>query len=393
MQARRPKLNLNAQRYSPSGADNPAPGISTSNSDLRPLRRSVPCRRGFTLVEASSAAAILAILAGVLFPVFVEAEKAKRLAQAQSDAKQFVIAMLEIFADDGDYPLTLTDERLPKYLGPALASKLDKSLNDDHEIHYPYYILSVRQGKAKGDFESWDFRIAAGTVINPVHLTEGSNSVFDVGAVGRPEGYAVKAKLFRTGTLIPISHVGNDVGVGDDYWWPWKDEAAPRPNQRHYDLPFSLLTARAAESVTPLLEDHPELSTQIRANMKQPETTTQALSHFSPAWFAPFDDILRLSDDEIEDLSELDLTKLQGDPAYLFSYESLRVLSTLYSNHEGITSGLVAKLDAAEAAETRGNVNAKRGQITAFQNQVRAQTGKALNGQQARTMLALSKTL
>ncbi|MBI3865707.1 MAG: hypothetical protein HY290_27860 [Planctomycetia bacterium] len=143
---------------------------------------------------------------------------------------------------------------------------------------------------------------------------------------------------------------------------------------------------------TPLLEDHPELSTQIRAYMKQPETMA-LLQQFTPAWFAPFDDILRLTDDEIHDLADMDLTNLQGDPAFLFSYESLRMVSTLYSNHDGVTSGLVAKLDAAEAAETRGNLSAKRGQITAFQNQVRAQTGKALNGQQARTMLAISKTL
>jgi hypothetical protein len=89
-------------------------------------------------------------------------------------------------------------------------------------------------------------------------------------------------------------------------------------------------------------------------------------------------------------LSNIDFTNLPGDPAFLFSYQSLRVLTTLYSDDDGVAQGLIAKLDAAEKSP---NLKARQGQLNAFQNQVAAQTGKALTINQARTLLALVKTL
>jgi hypothetical protein len=115
------------------------------------------------------------------------------------------------------------------------------------------------------------------------------------------------------------------------------------------------------------------------------------LSLYSPDWVAPFLDILGLA--SVEDVPEISLDDLEGDPGFLFSYESLRMLTTFYSRDSGVTDGLIAKLDAAEAAESMGHTQAKAGQLKAFQNQVRAQTGKALSEPQSRTMLALSKTL
>jgi len=69
------------------------------------------------------------------------------------------------------------------------------------------------------------------------------------------------------------------------------------------------------------------------------------------------------------------------------------VLSVLYSADSNVQQGLVAKLNAAEAAEDRGNLNAKRGQLNAFQNLVRAQSGQNLTEQHARTLIALASTL
>ena len=100
-----------------------------------------------------------------------------------------------------------------------------------------------------------------------------------------------------------------------------------------------------------------------------------------------------MDDAEIDALSDLEVTDLEGDPAFLFSYESLRMLSTLYSNDSGVTNALVFKLDAAEDAELRGNLKARAGQLGAFRNQVRAESGKALTSDAARTILAISNTL
>ena len=56
----------------------------------------------------------------------------------------------------------------------------------------------------------------------------------------------------------------------------------------------------------------------------------------------------------------------------------------------GAAEGLNAKLTAAAKAP---NANARSGQLGAFENQVRAQTGKALTAAQADTLLRLVAAL
>ena len=55
-----------------------------------------------------------------------------------------------------------------------------------------------------------------------------------------------------------------------------------------------------------------------------------------------------------------------------------------------VASGLNAKLIAAESAS---NANAQAGHVGAFENQVAAQTGKALTAQQAAVLLQLVQAL
>ena len=60
---------------------------------------------------------------------------------------------------------------------------------------------------------------------------------------------------------------------------------------------------------------------------------------------------------------------------------------------EGIASALCAKLEAAAAAEARGNANAKAGQIGAFINQVNAQRGKSISDANATRLIDLAEAL
>lgn len=400
MQSLRPALTLKGRGFTASGVDNLALCPSTSNGERRPLLRIFPCRLGYTLIELLVVIAIIAILIGDLLPAVRKTREAAMRIQVTSDLKELSLAMDQVFDEYGVYPLDITDVRLLPHLSPELIHRIDRSIHDEFPRRFAfYYIISVRPGgEEKAD---WDFRIASGVGENPTAQTKNgsyyvaSAAFYDKGFTVDPEGGVFPSEIKRIGVWIDPSNADSPV---PKYFWAWKERnlavsQPPPPPSSRYSLSSARLTARGAEMITPLLEEHPELAPQIRAYMLKPETTTQVLTQFSPAWFAPFDDILRLSDEEIVALPDTDLTDLEGDPAYLFSYDALRVLSTLYSNHEGVTSGLVAKLDAAEAAEIRGNAKAKRGQIDAFQNQVRAQTGKALSGQQARTMLALSKTL
>lgn len=72
------------------------------------------------------------------------------------------------------------------------------------------------------------------------------------------------------------------------------------------------------------------------------------------------------------------------------STATLQTLVSRFSTKADVTSGLNAKLAAAATAP---NANARAGQLGAFENQVRAQTGKALTSEQAAILLRLAAAL
>ena len=88
------------------------------------------------------------------------------------------------------------------------------------------------------------------------------------------------------------------------------------------------------------------------------------------------------------------LSDLRGDgAAQFFSYGGLCDLTKMYVNKEGVARAMCEKLGAAEAAEGRGDYEAKRGSLGAYVNQVSAQSGKALTRKRATTLATLARTL
>jgi len=59
--------------------------------------------RGFTLIELLVVIAIIAILAAILFPVFVKAKEKGRQASCQSNARQMAAAIFQYMSDNDDY--------------------------------------------------------------------------------------------------------------------------------------------------------------------------------------------------------------------------------------------------------------------------------------------------
>lgn len=350
------------------------------------------CRRGFTLIELLVVIAILAVLIGLMLPGVLAAREAARRAQLQSDLQELCQAMHEIFNDKGYYPLSTTDLRNiqilenqgrnpVKYLSDALFAKITQSVNSGEET-WPFYIISVRPGNPnqKG---SWDFRIASSTWLNPVNYQPASSNFYDTGYAIDPDSVINQAKLYHDGMF-------DDGESPPDYWWPWGKALAPTTG---YPLIHTLFTAHAAEIVTPVIEAHPEVASRIRPYLLQPETTAFLLQQFTPDWFNPFNDIVQFNESDFAPLINMDLTQLPGDPAFLFSYQALRMLSTFYSGNDGVTNGLIAKLNAAEAAEAHEHLEAKRGELNAFYHLVTAQSGKALSENHARVLVALASTL
>ncbi len=72
------------------------------------------------------------------------------------------------------------------------------------------------------------------------------------------------------------------------------------------------------------------------------------------------------------------------------TFASLEQLVAYFSTDPNVTSGLIDKLDAANAAKS---AKVRNNTLDAFASQVKAQTGKALTPEQAQVLLSLSNAL
>jgi predicted extracellular nuclease len=71
------------------------------------------------------------------------------------------------------------------------------------------------------------------------------------------------------------------------------------------------------------------------------------------------------------------------------SFARVCELTRAYVEKAGVANALCAKLEAAEAADARGNANAKAGSLGAYVNQLRAQSGKAITAERASFLISL----
>jgi predicted extracellular nuclease len=75
------------------------------------------------------------------------------------------------------------------------------------------------------------------------------------------------------------------------------------------------------------------------------------------------------------------------------SYDDLRRLVRLAVAHAGIENSLIVKLNAAERAEARGDLDAKAAALQAFMDELRAQAGKAISEADAAKLIGIASTL
>ncbi len=75
------------------------------------------------------------------------------------------------------------------------------------------------------------------------------------------------------------------------------------------------------------------------------------------------------------------------------THDRLSDLVRQFVTNPGIANSLLAKLDNAQRAEARGDLNARAGMIGAFINEVEAQAGKAISAENAAILIALARAL
>lgn len=111
--------------------------------------------RGFTLIELLVVIAIIAILAGILFPVFAQARESARQTSCLSNTKQLATATLMYLQDyDETFPMSVYSPRLPQVV--AVYDAIEPYLKNQGILVCPSYRPGI----------DWRARLAAFGLIN-----------------------------------------------------------------------------------------------------------------------------------------------------------------------------------------------------------------------------------
>ncbi|MEN3332255.1 MAG: hypothetical protein V7641_1620 [Blastocatellia bacterium] len=332
-------------------------------------------RTGFTLIELLVAIAIIAVLIALLLPAIqrVREEYAKNMAAANLQA--LMVASNEYFNRTGSYPDELGD--LARFCASNPGSC---SLN-----------VELLSGRAGG------YNVIMANTEGDFHI------------MAEPEQPGISGSVTLT-----IDRNGMITNAPT----PGADEARQRV--------FDGLQAKAADTVVQLLAMDTDATSQIREYTGATTVNAGTLANVFDLLDTDNDGLITINevvaydntpgafssttngfltqvyrDLKWDNLGEQDrqaigvtMAELDTTQPLLFTYDGLSNLTRILIHWgDGNDAALIAKLEAAEAAEANGNLNRKAKSLKQYRKLVKAEIGKSLTRTNANMLIAISNTL
>ncbi len=380
-------------------------------------------RCAFTLIELIVVIAIIAILAGMLEPSFAKARAKARTAAMKSNVKLLMMGV-QMFADDHEerLPASVTDFFNETYFDSEFLNRFtvvgDDRLRGPIEDELYCYMYPPEEPPEDKGFDG-----TFSSIENPAQTVfirvKGSYSETTPSARGYYlEGYGdghaataprrdgidqVQAQIEQTQALgaeaaMEVVKLAGDADLSlESLKHDMTELESVVPAAEYFDMDNDgFVTATdlllAAVPPDPPSEENPAPGDPLPEDPPTPftilqEFVTEAVTILD---LDPEDPVF----DELPQIPVEELVLMATEEADgLFSAESVGELAIQYSTKLGPALGLCAKLDAAAAAEPRGEIEARDNILEAFRHQLRAQTGESFTPEQAETLEMLSRTL